>query len=161
MRRTPGAAQTWLNQHAPADLAPSITAYSNLDEFLSHPNLDAVYIATPPGAHKEVALRVAEAGLPCYIEKPVGRCAAETVDIVAAFDKRKIPLFTAYVSRAYERTQAIRQLLVDGVIGDRVTSISYRLRGTGGARGMETDASNLPRRAKWRWAHYGCGMPRD
>ena len=146
MRRTPGAAQAWIDQHASADLAQPITAYDNLDDFLSHPDLDAVYIATPPGAHKEVALRVAEAGLPCYIEKPVGRCAAETVDIVAAFDKRKIPLFTAYVSRAYERTQAMRRLLIDGVIGDRVTSISYRLRGTGGARGMETDASNLP----WR-----------
>lgn len=145
MRRTPGAALAWVNQHAPTDLAQPITAYDNLDDFLSHPDLDAVYIATPPGAHKEVALRVAEAGLPCYIEKPVGRCAAETVDIVAAFDKRKISLFTAYVSRAYERTQAVRQLLKDGAIGDRATTISYRLRGTGGARGMET-ASNLP----WR-----------
>ena len=146
MRRTPGAALAWKNQHVPADLAQSITAYDNLDDFLLHPDLDAVYIATPPGAHKEAALRVAEAGLPCYIEKPVGRCAAETMDVVKAFEKRKIPLFTAYVSRAYERTQAIRQLLKDGVIGDRVTAINYRLRGTGGARGMETNASNLP----WR-----------
>lgn len=49
--------------------------YTELDELLQDPEVDAVYVATPPGTHKELALRVCAAGKPCYMEKPMARCA--------------------------------------------------------------------------------------
>lgn len=49
--------------------------YTELDELLQDPEVDAVYVATPPGTHKELALRVCAAGKPCYMEKPMARYA--------------------------------------------------------------------------------------
>ena len=139
MRRTPGSAAKWA-ERVPGECV----GYDDLDKFLKHPALDAVYVATPPGAHKEVALRVAAAGKHCYIEKPVGRSGAETAAIASAFEREGLKLYTAYVSRAYERTAAVSKLLAEGAVGEQVTRVRYTLRGTGGARGM--DGAALP----WR-----------
>ena len=120
--------------------------YDNLHECLQHPGLSAVYIATPPGAHLEVARQVAEVGLPAYVEKPVGRCAWETKEMNNLFASHKIPFYTAYISRAYQRTATIRQLLQEGTIGDRILSVKYTLKGMGGARNVQQTSDTLP----WR-----------
>lgn len=153
MRRTPGAAARWAKANVPGECK----GYDSLDAFLNHPGLDAVYVATPPGGHLEVALQVAAAGKHCYIEKPVGRSGAETAAITEAFDAKGLSLFSAYVSRAYERTDAIRALLAEGSVGDRVSEVTYTLRGQGGARGM--DGAELP----WRLdaAQAGGGLSMD
>lgn len=141
MRRTPGKAQEFA-QRVPND---NCKGYENLDAMLQHPGLQAVYVSTRPGTHLEIGKRVAEAGKACYIEKPVGRCAAETQQLQEIFVERGLPLYTAYISRAYERTQALKRLLhQERVLGDRITDISYTLIGTGGARDME--GGSLP----WR-----------
>ena len=134
MRRTPGKA----TEFAARVPGQKCIGYDNLDEFLKHPGLEAVYVATRPGTHAAIGKKVAEAGLACYVEKPVGRCSAETRDLVEAFDRKSLPLYTAYISRAYERTQAVRKLLKEGAIGEKLVKVTYRLRGTGGARDMAT-----------------------
>jgi 1,5-anhydro-D-fructose reductase (1,5-anhydro-D-mannitol-forming) len=52
------------------------------------------------------------------------------------FQAQKLPQYTAYISRAYDRTQTIRQLLREGAIGGRLEQVAYKLIGTGGARDM-------------------------
>ncbi|KAL3937250.1 MAG: hypothetical protein SGBAC_007603 [Bacillariaceae sp.] len=144
MRRTPGKAQEYAEKTVNSYIGNDkhierCVGYDNLEDFLKHPNIDAVYVSTRPGSHLEICKQVAAAGLACYVEKPVGRCTAETQAIVDMFEKAGLPLYTAYISRAYERTQAVKQLLAaDGSspLGDRVTKVSYRLVGTGGARDM-------------------------
>jgi len=133
-RRTPGKAKEFANQ-VPGG---KCVGYETIDEFLGHPDgLDAVYVSTRPGTHLDICMRVAAAGMACYVEKPVGRCAMEAEKIVEVFRKAGLPLYTAYISRAYDRTQTARKLLRDGEIGDTITSVSYRLVGSGGARDME------------------------
>lgn len=139
MRRTPGKAAEWA-QRVPGQCV----GYDNLNAFLDHPGLDAVYVATRPGSHFEICKQAASKGKTIYVEKPVGRCAAETKAIADLSQISGQPVYTAYISRAYKRTQALRQLLKDGAIGDRVTEVQYTLLGTGGARGM--DSKDLP----WR-----------
>ena len=140
MRRTPGKASEFAARVPRTGQGSDrgCVGYDNLYDFLKHPGLEAVYVATRPGTHSEIAKKVAEAGLACYVEKPVGRCAAETRELAEAFDAKGLPLYTAYISRAYERTQALRKLLRDGVIGDKLVQATYTLRGTGGARDMTT-----------------------
>ena len=133
MRRTPGKAAEWALR-VPGG---KCRGYDNLEEFLQHDGLDAVYVATRPGSHLEVCRKVASYGKAVYVEKPVGRCAAETRAIIQACQESGSPLYTAYISRAYERTRAIRRLLAEGSIGDRVTSVTYGLVGSGGASGMD------------------------
>src|SRR5688572_23614993 len=58
--------------------------YDNAAALVNDPEVDAVYIATPPGAHLEGALLVAAAGKPVYMEKPMARNAAECDAMIAA-----------------------------------------------------------------------------
>ena len=60
--------------------------YDDADALIADPGVDAVYVATPPGSHAELALKVAAAGKPCYVEKPMARSAAECRVMNAAFD---------------------------------------------------------------------------
>ena len=54
----------------------------DINEFLNHKNMNAVYIATPPGSHLEYAKKCCEAKLPTYIEKPIARNYQEALQIV-------------------------------------------------------------------------------
>ena len=154
MRRTPGKAKEFA-----ADVpGGNCVGYEKLEEFLGHPKLDAVYVSTRPGTHYEICQAVAKAGLACYVEKPVGRCAAETKQIVELFQSRNLPFYTAYISRAYSRTQKLRSLLYDDrVLGNQIDSISYELIGTGGARDMNT-VDELPWRLQARQSGGGLIM---
>src|SRR3954462_7042065 len=46
-------------------------AYDRADDLIDDAEVDAVYIATPPASHGELAFRVAAAGKPCLVEKPM------------------------------------------------------------------------------------------
>ena len=61
--------------------------YDDADELISDPEVDAVYVATPPDSHREFAVRVARAGKPVYVEKPMARTAPECEDMIAACDE--------------------------------------------------------------------------
>ncbi|MCK5750925.1 MAG: Gfo/Idh/MocA family oxidoreductase, partial [Oricola sp.] len=50
---------------------PQARLYSSEDELLSHENVDAVLIATPPSAHLDTALAVARKSIPVFVEKPL------------------------------------------------------------------------------------------
>jgi predicted dehydrogenase len=45
--------------------------YNNADHLINDPDVNAVYIATPPSTHNEYTLKVAAAGKPVYVEKPM------------------------------------------------------------------------------------------
>ena len=100
--------------------------YGDADQLIADPEVDAVYIATPPGSHEEYALRVAAAGKPCYVEKPMARSFAECCRINAAFAAAGKPLFVAYYRRQLPRFVRAKQLIDSGRLG-RVTSCHYRL----------------------------------
>src|SRR5208282_296216 len=67
--------------------------YDRAEALIADPEVDAVYIATPPDSHEPYALAVAAAGKPAYVEKPMARCAAECDRMVAAFKAARLPLF--------------------------------------------------------------------
>jgi predicted dehydrogenase len=99
--------------------------YDDADRLIQDSEVDAVYVATPPGSHEELALRVAAAGKPCYVEKPMARNHAECVRMVEAFRRAKVPLFVAYYRRRLPRFVKAKQLIDEGRLG-RVTSLIYR-----------------------------------
>src|SRR5213592_2609043 len=45
--------------------------YDDADALIADPEVDVVYVATPPSSHMDYALRVARAGKPVYVEKPM------------------------------------------------------------------------------------------
>src|SRR3979490_889057 len=45
--------------------------YSNADELITDPDVNAIYVATPPSSHEEYTLAAVKAGKPVYVEKPM------------------------------------------------------------------------------------------
>ena len=95
---------------------------------IADPTVDAVYVATPPGAHESLALAVCAAGKPAYVEKPMARNHAECQRMIAAFAAAGVPLFVAYYRRALPRFVRARDLVAAGELGT-ITGVSYRLSG--------------------------------
>lgn len=118
MRRDGARAADWARRHGVARW------YDDADALIADPEVDAVYIATPPGSHRELALKVAAAGKPAYVEKPMARTGAECDAMTAAFAAAGVPLFVAYYRRAHGRTATIARLL--GEIGE-VRAVSVRI----------------------------------
>ncbi|WP_394974674.1 Gfo/Idh/MocA family protein [uncultured Croceitalea sp.] len=85
---------------------------------IQHPDVDAIYIATPPDTHKFYGLQVAEVGKPCCIEKPMAPTYAESLAIYTAFKERDIPLFIAYYRRSLPRFLKIKEWLSNDMIGE-------------------------------------------
>ncbi len=91
--------------------------YDNARALVADPEVDAIYVATPPGAHLEGALLAAAAGKPCYVEKPFARNTAECDTILAAFRTANVPVFVAYYRRCLPRFVEVRDLLASGAVG--------------------------------------------
>lgn len=105
MRRTPGMAQSWIDDNIkankfPNSVAKSIRAYESVEEMLTDVQPDALYVATPPGAHLEVIRKIVAAPSAStlkavYIEKPCGRCAWETRALIYELSQRNIKFYPA------------------------------------------------------------------
>lgn len=120
MRRDAAQAEDFARRHGVG------TWYADADELIADPRVNIVYIATPPGTHAEYALRVAAAGKPCYLEKPMARTHGECRKIVAAFAARRLPLFVAYYRRGMLRFLKAKELIETGAIGT-ITGTNYCL----------------------------------
>lgn len=92
--------------------------YADADALIADDEVDAVYIATPPDSHKLYALKVAEAGKPCCIEKPLAPSYEESLEVYEAFQNKNLPLFVAYYRRTLPRFLKIKQWLDAKAIGE-------------------------------------------
>ena len=102
-----------------------ITRYStNAQDILEDPDIDAVYIATPPGSHAQYTLAAAKQGKAVYVEKPMARTAAEARQMVDACREAGVPLFVAYYRRAQPRFLKAKELIDTGALGE-VRSFTY------------------------------------
>jgi predicted dehydrogenase len=92
--------------------------YDDAEALIGDPEVDAVYIATPPYAHKAYTVLCAQAGKPVYVEKPMGMNFAECREMIEACQAAGVPLFVAYYRRSLPRFLKIKELLDTGAIGD-------------------------------------------
>ena len=99
--------------------------YSRAEDLIADPQVDAIYVATPPGSHLEYALAACAANKPAYVEKPMARTHAECRQMAGAFAARVLPLFVAYYRRALPRFVEARALIAGGRLG-RITAVNCR-----------------------------------
>src|SRR5450432_1142641 len=66
--------------------------YDDAAKLIHDPEVDAVYIATPPDTHASYTEAVAQARKPVYVEKPMARTLAECEAMNAACEKAGVPL---------------------------------------------------------------------
>ncbi|CAM9668146.1 unnamed protein product [Discosporangium mesarthrocarpum] len=119
-RRTRSLAEDFARRHG----VPRF--YDDLDAMLHDSEVDAVYIATPPDTHMDLALRVCAAGKPCYLEKPMARSHSECVTILKAFKVAELPLYVGYYRRYLPKFRYAKAMLDDGRIG-HITGVNMRL----------------------------------
>lgn len=99
--------------------------YDDAAALIADPAVDAVYIATPPGAHAAHALAALAAGKPVYVEKPMARHAPECEAMIAAAHAAGRSLWVAYYRRGLDRFVRARELVQGGALGT-VSGVRYR-----------------------------------
>lgn len=91
--------------------------YNDAHALLANPDVDAIYIATPPLHHKEYALAALAAGKHVYIEKPVTMNAKECDDIIAAQRAATRKVSVAHYRRFVPCFRKFHELIQQGAIG--------------------------------------------
>lgn len=137
MRRTGHLAKDYAQRHG----VPKW--YDDAEALIHDPDVDAVYVATPPSSHKEYTIMAAQAGKPVYVEKPMALNYNECQQMLDACRTAGVPLFVAYYRRALRRFLKIRELIDAGAVGDvRFVNITLHMP----VREEERDRENL----SWR-----------
>jgi predicted dehydrogenase len=101
-----------------ADRTSAPRLYTNHADLLSAPDIDAVYIAVPHSAHRDVALAAIESGKAVLVEKPFTLNRAQAEELVTAARARGVFLMEAMWTRFLPHMARIRSLLADGRLGD-------------------------------------------
>lgn len=94
-----------------------IEAETDLQTFLARPDIDAVTIATPSGAHADVAVPAAEAGKHVLCEKPMEVTVERADRIIRACRANHVTLGCVFQARTNKNVQRIRQALEAGRFG--------------------------------------------
>ncbi len=92
--------------------------YDNADALLSNPDINAIYIATPPAQHKDYAIAAMRAGKDIYIEKPVTLNATECDAIIAAEKTTGRKVVVAHYRRYLPCFMKMHDLVRSGAIGE-------------------------------------------
>jgi len=92
--------------------------YSDVDKLIHDPDVNAIYIATPPNVHEVYAEKAMRAGKPVYVEKPMALDAAECSRMNAVSKETGVPLFVAYYRRSLPYFVKLKELIDSSIIGD-------------------------------------------
>jgi len=116
--------------------------YDDAEALINNPEVDAVYVATPPSSHLKYALMAAKAGKPVYVEKPMGMNNRESKEMVRYFSEANVPLFVAYYRRALPRFLKIKLIIDNGEIGNiRLVNVLFH---------KKTGEADLSGKDNWR-----------
>ncbi|NVK24931.1 MAG: Gfo/Idh/MocA family oxidoreductase [Gammaproteobacteria bacterium] len=91
--------------------------YDNVDELLANPDVNAIYVASPPIFHEEHAIKAMQSGKHVYLEKPMAVDADACRRIAAVAEQSQQKLSIAHYRRALPAFIEIGELLRQGQIG--------------------------------------------
>lgn len=94
--------------------------YTDASELIEDPDVNAVYIATPPSSHATFAIMAMRAGKPCYIEKPLAASYNDCIRINRISEQTGVPCFIAYYRRYLPYFQKVKEIIESGTIGNVV-----------------------------------------
>lgn len=94
--------------------------YTDASELIEDPDVNAVYIATPPSSHATFAIMAMRAGKPCYIEKPLAASYNDCIRINRISEQTGVPCFVAYYRRYLPYFQKVKEIIENGTIGNVV-----------------------------------------
>lgn len=95
--------------------------YSDASQLINDPEVNAVYIATPPDTHASYAIQAMRAVKPVYVEKPMARNYQQCEEMIRVSKETGMPLFVAYYRRTLPAFLKVKELVNDGIIGNPLT----------------------------------------
>ncbi len=112
---TPSKIKTWQSKYNIPDA--NCYNYENFDNIKDNKDIDAVYIITPNGLHKDQCVRVAKAGKHVICEKPMAVNAAEAQEMVNACKAANVKLLIGYRMHFEPKTLEVIRMRNDGEFG--------------------------------------------
>ena len=117
--------------------------YTDAQELIDDPNVNAIYIATPPSSHATFAIMAMKAGKPVYVEKPLASSYEDCARINRISEETGMPCFVAYYRRYLPYFQRVKEIVGNGTIGNVV---NVQIRFSVPPRELDYDSHDLP----WR-----------
>lgn len=107
-----------LDKAASAAAKHNPSTYTDWRKIIDRKDIEAVFVATPPHLHSQMAIAALQAGKHVYCEKPIGVNAAQVRDLVRVA-KATNRIFTAgQQMRSYKNLNEAIGKIRNGVIGD-------------------------------------------
>ncbi len=109
-----------LDKAASAAAKDNPTTTSDWRRIIDNKEISAVFIATPPYLHAEMAIAAIQAGKHVYCEKPIGMTGPQVRDLLAAARKSKKVFLAGQQLRSMKLYQEAVRKIHAGAIGDVV-----------------------------------------
>jgi predicted dehydrogenase len=138
MRRNGSLAEDYARRHG-------TRWYDDASRLIEDPEVNAVYVATPPSSHATYSIMAMEAGKPVYVEKPMAADYAECLQMNAVAARTGVPLYVAYYRRFLPYFSKVREWINTAQLGKLlfVQSVLHLP-----PRPEDMDRNNLPWRVK-------------
>jgi predicted dehydrogenase len=117
--------------------------HTDAQSLINDPEVNAVYIATPPSSHATYAIMAMKAGKPVYVEKPLAASYLDCQRVMRISRETGVPCFVAYYRRKLPYFNKVQELLQDGAIG-KVVNVQIRF--SVPPRDLDYNSTSLP----WR-----------
>ena len=112
MRRNGAKAEDYAHRHQVARW------YDDAYKLINDPEVNAIYIATPPDSHEAYSIAALNAGKPVYVEKPMALNHAAAQNMAKTATTKKIKMVVAHYRREQPFFKKVKQLLDEKAIGD-------------------------------------------
>jgi predicted dehydrogenase len=112
---TPAKIEEWQRKYNIP--AKNCYTYENFDRLKDNKDIDAVYVITPNGLHRDQVIRVAKAGKHAICEKPMAVNAKEGQEMIAACKQANVKLLVGYRMHFEPNTLEIIRMRKEGELG--------------------------------------------
>jgi 1,5-anhydro-D-fructose reductase (1,5-anhydro-D-mannitol-forming) len=116
MSRRMERARAFADRNGGRDGRPA--AYDTLDAFLAHPDLQAVYVASPNALHAEHVIAAARAGKHVLCDKPMALSVPDCERMIEACDQAGVTLGVVFQNRYHPAHVRAARELAAGTLGE-------------------------------------------
>lgn len=99
--------------------------YTDAQKLIDDPDVNAIYVATPPSSHATFAIMAMRAGKPVYVEKPLASNYEDCARINRISEQTGVPCFVAYYRRYLPYFQRVKSIVNNGVLG-KIINVQIR-----------------------------------
>ena len=99
--------------------------YTDAQQLVDDPEVNAIYVATPPDTHAHYATMAMQAGKPVYLEKPMTLNHAEAKALVTEQEAFGVKLSVAHYRREQPYFKKVKELIDNHIGAPRIANLRY------------------------------------